>query len=397
LYGSLLKSGWKMVRESALASIVDWLVAGAPPPRSLESLIEELATRLRKAELPIDSANVNIFNIHPIFPGTAVVWTSKRGVRRKTYSHEFMASATYRNTPIFNCINMRRMLRYRFDSSDPETESDTRITYLKAGYTDLLLLPLFDSDGTINKAVLFGTKSQGGFGQDEVASLRRLQSPLARLVETFSDKMEKATALSTYVGKNISNKVLKGHIARGQGEAIPAVLLFVDLVGFTAFSNAHPSAEVVKTLNDFYEIVHEAVLAGNGEILKFIGDGALVIFPVPDDPTAQRSVAQDALNSIADARLACLNRDDGESFAFRASLHIGEVFYGNIGSKERLDFTAIGPAVNLASRLLDEASELNAVTVCSEDFSKLLDPSQATEVKRPLKGFDETVSVFVLE
>ena len=87
----------------------------------------------------------------------------------------------------------------------------------------------------------------------------------------------------------------------------------------------------------------------------------------------------------------------GESLAFRASPHIGEVFYGNIGSKERLDFTAIGPAVNLASRLLDEASELNVVTVCSEDFSKLLDPSQASEFKRPLKGFDETVSVFVLE
>jgi adenylate cyclase len=386
-----------MVRESALASIVDWLVAGAPPPRSLESLIEELAIRLRKADLPLDSANVSIFHVHPIFPGTTVIWTSMRGVRRKTYTHEFMASASYRNMPVFRCVNTRRMLRYRFDDSDPETESHTRITYLTAGYTDLLILPLFDSDGTINKAALFGTKSQSGFGEDDVVSLRRLQSPLARLVETFSDKMEKATALSTYVGKTISSKVLKGHIARGQGEAIPAVLLFVDLVGFTALSNTRPSDEVVKTLNDFYEIVHEAASAGNGEILKFIGDGALVIFPVLDDSTAQRSVAQGALNSVADTRLACLNRDDGESLAFRASLHIGEVFYGNIGSKERLDFTAIGPAVNLASRLLDEASGVNAVTVCSEDFSKLLGPSQATEVKRPLKGFDETVSVFVLE
>lgn len=162
-------------------------------------------------------------------------------------------------------------------------------------------------------------------------------------------------------------------------------------------SNNASGSDVLEVLNKFYEIINVSVIANYGEILKFVGDGALVVFPVVDDITAQEAAAQNALNSVARSRIE-LEKNQGEiAMEFRAALHIGEIFYGNIGSKDRLDFTAIGPAVNLASRLLDQASTLDAKTVCSEEFNSIMSTTKENGTKCDLKGFDNAVSVFVVE
>jgi adenylate cyclase len=171
----------------------------------------------------------------------------------------------------------------------------------------------------------------------------------------------------------------------------------VDIVGFTDISNSHPANEVVKILNDFYEIINSSVEINYGEILKFIGDGALVIFPVVDDLTVQESTARNALNAVARARVELKDHQGKTAIEFRASLHVGEIYYGNIGSQNRLDFTAIGPAVNLASRLLDKAGTLNAKTVCSEAFQAITSVVTDTGTTCELKGFKEPISVFVVE
>ena len=184
---------------------------------------------------------------------------------------------------------------------------------------------------------------------------------------------------------------------RGDGETISAVILFVDIVGFTDLSNSQPATEVLKVLNDFYEVINSSVEANYGEILNFMGDGALVIFPVVDDLTAQEAAARNALNAVARSRAELQDQDGVTAIEFRASLHVGEIFYRNIGSQSRLDFTAIGPAVNLASRLLDKASALNAKTVCSEAFESITNVVTDCGTSCELKGFKEPVSIFVVE
>ena len=154
----------------------------------------------------------------------------------------------------------------------------------------------------------------------------------------------------------------------GGGETISAVVLFADVIGFTRLSNELPSTEVLKTLNRFFAAIDAAVGPNNGEILKFMGDGVLAIFQTPDDLTAQEAAANSALDAVTQARKVLAEEDDGPAVDFRAALHIGDVFFGNIGSGSRLDFTAIGPTVNLASRMLDAASADNAHTVCSDAF-----------------------------
>ena len=206
------------------------------------------------------------------------------------------------------------------------------------------------------------------------------------------DTMEGGLGNDTIKGGR-GNDLMKG----GEGETISAVTLFVDLVNYTAMSNSHSRTEVIKVLNVFYDINDTAVVANYGEILKFIGDGALIIFPVVDDLTALEAAAQNALNTVASSKAKIESHSSDTPIEFRASLHIGEIFYGNVGSQNRLDFTAVGPAVNLASRLLDQASILNVRTVCSEKFNAITSIVVVTGTKCDLKGFNEAVSVFVVE
>ncbi len=387
-----------MNSDHDITSIVTWLMAGAPPPGSLENLVEAFAEQLISAGFPIDSIALYKYNIHPIFPANGVQWTKKRGVRQQTIPHDFIGSQDFQNSPQATTIRDRRMLRYQLKENDnDDLQLPTISSYRKSGYTDVVALPLFNVDGSTNKSLLIGTRHDNGFSDDQVRHMRRLQAPIARVSEHFGDRSDMEVVLSTYLGKETGRKVLDGRIQRGDGDTISAVILFVDIVGFTDLSNSLPATEVLRILNDFFEVINSSVVANYGEILKFMGDGALVIFPVVDDLTAQEAAARNALNAITLSRVELQGHDDVTAIEFRASLHVGEIFYGNIGSQSRLDFTAIGPAVNLASRLLEKAGALNAKTVCSEAFKSISNVVADSGTSCELKGFEQPISIYTVD
>jgi len=383
--------------DEKTTSIITWLVAGAPPPGTYENFIGAFSQRLVPAGVPIDSVAFYKYNIHPIFPAEGVIWTKKRGVQHLHVPNDMVQSEAFQNGPQAKTIHMQRMLRFRFDGEEDDGGDPTLKGYRDAGYTDLICLPLFNVDGSVSRCVFFGTKAEKGFNNDVVMRLRRLQAPVARVCEHFGDRSDMTVSLTTYLGQDIGRKVLDGDIRRGEGEIISAVILFVDLVGYTSMSNSRSGAEVLKVLNAFYQIIDTAVVSNYGEILKFIGDGALIIFPVVDDLTALEAAAQNALNAVVSSRTEIENHDSDTPIEFRASLHIGEIFYGNVGSQNRLDFTAVGPAINLASRLLDHAATLNAKTVCSYEFRAIAGDVTDVGKKCDLKGFDQPVPVFIVE
>lgn len=380
-----------------IMSLVTWLIAGAPPPSSFDSFIEAFSKRLVSAGFPIESIALYKYNIHPIFPADIVLWTTKNGVRQITVPSELVKGAEFQSYPQARTIRDQRALRYRFTEGEADHNDPTIKRYRDSGYTDLLCLPLFNVDGSVTRCAFYGTTSKEGFSEDLVKQLRRLQAPFARVCEHYGGRNDMKVSLTTYLGEKIGQKVLDGKIQRGDGETIAAVILFVDLVGYTAMSNTVSGTRVLEILNNFYETINTSVVANYGEILKFVGDGALVVFPVVDDLTAQEAASQNALNAVVRSRIELQKNQGDMVLEFRAALHIGEVFYGNIGSKDRLDFTAVGPAVNLASRLLDQASILDAKTVCSEEFNAIANIATGNGTRCDLKGFDKAVSVFVVE
>ncbi len=201
--------------------------------------------------------------------------------------------------------------------------------------------------------------------------------------------------LSTYVGRGAGSRVLLGNIVRGDAEKIPSIILFTDLRNFTALSNEQPAEVVIETLNVFYDVAESAIVRNGGEILKFMGDGLLAIFPTPDDLSAQMAAATGAVAALEETRRV-LKEKSCDDLQFRAALHLGDIHYGNIGSRSRLDFTAVGPSVNLAARLMSVADELEAETVCAEAFSSLV-PGRAGHLgDRKFKGFAQSHGIFGL-
>lgn len=386
-----------MVNAQKLSATINWLTAGAQPPKNLAQIVEECATRLISAGVPIDTFVVNGIFLNAVVRGIRTIWTQKNGVRVRTMDRGFMDDGDFLVMPQYACVSSKKIVRYRFDGNDPDVAAEQWQAYEAAKFTDFLFLPLINLDGSVSGCIEAATRVPGGFSDEQVVALRRMQAPVARIKEYFTERRDKQITLATYVGEKASQKILGGSIGLGDGEKISAVVMFADIAGFTEISNTLAAEEALRVLSRFYSVIDVAVSENNGEILKFIGDGVLAIFPTPDDITAQEGAAADAIQALEDCRMALSAQTESPGIRFRASLHLGELFFGNVGSENRLDFTAIGPTVNFASRMLEEASRRNAFAVCSEQFRHVAPDLRTETVDCSFKGFPGNSKVHILD
>jgi len=211
-----------------------------------------------------------------------------------------------------------------------------------------------DTVGPMPDSPVLGWAGTRPFGPAEAGRLRQAARFAAGPLAALATRAASAALLEAYLGRRSAARVLAGPLRREVGETIRAVLLFADLRSFTALSEAEPPAAVIAALGGWFDCIGGAVHAFGGEVLKFIGDGVLAIFPVGEKP---REACDAALRAVASAKagmahLATSRREQGlPPLSFGVALHLGEILWGNVGAADRLDFTAIGPAVNLVSRL----------------------------------------------
>ena len=283
---------------------------------------------------------------------------------------------------------------------DPECPNDYGIVEeLRAeGVTDYLIQPLPFTNGEVH-AVSWTTTQPGGFSDDHLAALEAIRRPFARVAEVYALRRVAATLLGTYVGRGAGERILQGRIRRGDIERIEAVILLSDLRDFTGLSDRLPGEAVIGLLNGYFDCLVPAIAAHGGEVLKFVGDGLLAIFPVAADP---RAACRSALAAAADAR-AALTEINAERVArgevalrYGLALHLGEVLYGNIGSAGRLDFTTVGPAINLTARLETLTRDLGRDLVTSSAFARHCSGSLTSLGSFHLRGFREPQEVFAL-
>lgn len=389
--------GTPKLRKSRISGLRHWLVAGAPGSQSYSETIAEVGARLRAAGIPIDQFGTYKTMVHPELPGRLDAWSPKAGVRQVLLTSEHLSEEMWVGSPAHRCSSTGREVLYTI-GKDPDFDSraDQKRLGLR-GYTQVVCLPLHSSYTPLCNVASFSTKAAGGFPVETIDALRDLQAPISRVTESFILHKSTTDVLSTYVGRDAGARVLAGNIVRGDTEVIPAVLLFTDLVGFTALSNSTAPEDVIKLLNHHFTVLDGAVRAQGGEILKFIGDGALSIFPTPDDQAARSAAALAAIAAVEDTRHAMQRDPQICRIKFRAALHLGDVHYGNIGSRNRLDFTIVGRGVNLASRMLEEATRLNESTVCSAEFAHLVDQTSRHLGSVELKGFENPQTLLALD
>jgi adenylate cyclase len=297
-------------------------------------------------------------------------------------AHEIRDVVPYENNPIRQVIEGGKTIRRRLDV--PDNELDFSILHdLKAkGGTDYLSLRIASAHGR-GYAVSYATDRSGGFSTQEVDAMAHLSHRLQGACDTYSQRALTRNLLNAYLGSSAGPKVLAGQVRRGTGEEIAAVLWSSDLRGFTARSDRLAGDRMIAILNALFEAQAKAIHGHGGEILKFIGDGLLAIFPI-DDVGRAEDAAENALDAASEALAAVSDLADDPSMAGEppltivVALHQGNVIYGNVGSADRLDFTVIGPAVNLVSRIEGAAKALDQPIVVSDDFARAY--------KRPLRS-----------
>jgi adenylate cyclase len=385
-----------------LAPLLGWLEGPGRRLIETEAFVEALGEQLVEIGLPIDRITTGIPMLHPQIASSSVVWEPARLAHERQWQMTSLTRSMYERSPLYVVYRGDGPVRVRVASTAEPGEYGIIQDLRDESFSDYIALPAPFSDGTI-KAMTFATRQEGGFKDAEIAALQVLMPHFAYLLEIQTLRRTARVLLDTYVGRISGQRVLQGQIKRGQGEDLRAIIWFSDLRGFTELSDALSNEALIALLNDYFGALTRAVEEQQGETLKFIGDAMLAIYPIAT-ASSGRKAAQRALASArsAQARIAEINlarkSSDQAIIQWGLALHVGEVHYGNIGGETRLDFTVIGPAVNLAARLQSLSARLGEGCVISDDFAALLrDRSELRDLgAHALKGIADERQVFGL-
>lgn len=359
--------------HDSLDAIAEWLVGSARRIESVVRALDEFAWRLLAAGLPLLRVTLNTSTLHPQYLGATFTWfrTTGQSVLRLV-AHEVAARIRYEDNPVLRVVVGGETLRRRIDVADAMLDFPILHDLKAQGATDYLALPVASAHLARNYMVTYVTDRPGGFTESEIADLTRVSQRLPVLVDMHSQKAISRNVLNAYLGAKTGRKVLEGQIRRGTGEEINAVLWSSDLRGFTPRSDRLPGDRMIALLNAVFDAQAKPIHDHGGEILKFIGDGLLAIFPI-ETPGAATEATRHALEAAVEALAAVRGLGDelGEPpLHIVVALHVGTAIYGNIGAANRLDFTVIGPAVNLVSRVEAVAKALDLPIVVSDEFAR---------------------------
>ena len=366
-----------------VGALFDWLVDGAPEASTSEELITRMGNDLRAAGLPVDRAAVFVTTLHPTVIGRAFWWEPDKPIRILDLTLQKQEEPAVKNSPVTEVGVTKQEIRKRLSDGVGPDEYAVYHELVAEGFADFVCFPIVFLRGETH-AVTFATRDPKGFSDRDIDDLRRIVRPLARVAEIYALSRTAANLLSTYVGRNSGERILAGNIFKGDIELIRAVIWFSDLRGFTERTARQTPRETIDMLNKVFDCQVPTIQKHGGEILKFIGDGLLAIFPLNgEDGTAVVAAASAALDSAdeAFAELEKQNAGAQNPVSFGLALHVGSIAYGNIGGSSRLDFTAIGPAVNVAARLEGLTGKLGRRLVLSADLAK--------HVQRPLEDLGE--------
>ena len=384
---------------SELEKLTKWLMDGARSAPTAPVFLQETCERLVAAGLPLWRVAAFVQTLHPDVFGRSFVWRPGAEVVVNTATFDLPESPEFTRNPLAILYAGGHEVRYRLD--DPESRRFPLLDDLRAeGVTDYIALPLSFTDGSTH-ASSWTTKAPDGFTDEHLAALRSIIPPFSRLGEIFALRRTAASLLDTYVGNRAGERIMAGQIRRGHAEAMRAAIWRSDLRGFTALSDRLAAEVVVDILNQYFDCQVPAIRKYGGEILKFMGDGLLAVFPIAKDGGNLAEVCARVLDAAREssADVEAMRYPSGEAverFRFGVALHIGEILFGNIGGSSRLDFTCIGPAVNLAARLEKIAGRLGRTVVASSAFAGASAADWNELGEFPIAGFAKAQRVYGL-
>lgn len=411
-----------MTTNDGIDTLCDWLANAGLRGEPETSLVSGFCERAVAAGLPISRAMVLIDTLHPIYEGRLVRWghdPSKPPVQEygRTAMPEGLvhlntsaeqpseALSSWRESPFFYMLQIGADTLRRRLTVENDAEFSILHDYRTVGLTDYIaVVSRFAPESAIGEmdAVYssWATDRAGGFDDQQIAVLTRIIPALALAFKAAALTRMIGTLMETYLGRDAGRRVLNGHIMRGVADRIDAVVWFSDLRGFTHITDSAPE-QIIPFLNDYADVIVSAIHAHGGDVLKLIGDGILAIFTGSDRAhscAAALAAATDMRNGVVavNQRRA---RDSLPVTDVYLGLHVGKVYYGNVGSAERLDFTVVGPAVNEASRIATMCRSIEQPILVSQSFANVDGiRSRLVSVGRyALRGIAEPQELFTLD
>jgi adenylate cyclase len=392
--------------------ITDWIVRRGLEGAAETDLLREFCERCNAANLVISRALAVIDTLHPVHEGTVFRWRSddveENAVTEYGRTTEGAAAESWQRSPFYRLLQSGgEELRRRIGFGEPADFAI--IQEMKdLGHTDyIIFVHRFASDATIGEMdcvySAWSTLAAEGFSEADVAALRRLVPALGLAIKSAALAKVAATLVEVYLGRDAGRRVLEGRIQRGVADRIEAALWFSDLRSFTTITDTASPGEIIPLLNDYAEAVITSIHEAGGDVLKLIGDGILALFRADDPSEACRRAL--TAEEILRTRMKELNEkrraEERPVTSVYIGLHIGEVFYGNIGSVDRLDFTVVGPAVNETSRIASMCRSVDRPVLISSTFADCLTDTERARLvsvgRFALRGVGQAKELFTLD
>ncbi len=403
---------WELT--AALKDLTDWLIRQGLENTPVEIWLEACCKRLVAAGIPLQRVNITMRAHHPEIGNVAFRWHRDGGNERQDFLRRTDAPEEYVRSPIYYLLNNNiEEIRQKLTDPEPVLSFPIFDELRDRGATDYYAVKRFflrqDDATSVNPMqaeegviISLTTDAPGGFTDAHLDGLRQLLPSLCLTLKCGANRLMAEDITAAYMGRDASKRVLSGDITRGSSQTMSAVIWYFDLQGFTKLSETLPGNSIIEMLNECLAEAVDVVERNGGNVLKFMGDGMLAIFDMDQIPEARR-VAIEAALELRDAFVSLNERRAAEGLAttgFTLSLHAGDVLYGNIGGKTRLDFTVIGPAVNTTSRILGMCSAVDqAIVISAKVAAPLLDsiPELVSLGQYRLRGVTERQELFTLD
>ncbi|MDA5558635.1 DUF427 domain-containing protein [Shimia sp. MMG029] len=350
--------------------LVDWLMRWAAFEKTPEDFMAALGRKMQESGIAIKRMAAMIWSLHPMIAGRHYIWTRDTDeITTYTPSYDLHSHPSYLNSPLYHVSQGLGGVRQKLDVPGLDMKFPIMDELRAEGATDYVAMPLFFSNGQINVLTLTSDHPKG-FTTANLGLIFEVSSVISRFFEVFTQKENAQSLLETYVGPRTGARVLGGEIRRGDGDDIDAAIMFCDLRDSTRMEEELGRAAYIDLLNTFFETASTIIENHGGEVLKFIGDAVLAVFPDTEDGTDAGAAALHAAREIVQQLEALRDEDPPIRCDCSIGISYGRVTYGNVGSRERLDFTVIGRPANVAARLGDYGKKLGHRIVVSDEVAR---------------------------
>jgi adenylate cyclase len=389
-------------------AVTDWLMQQALGQADIEDIFDGCCQRLDAAGLPVARAMIFFRTLHPLYASTIMFWHRGENVRSSRTRHEdAFTSDEFTNSPIYRLSTTRTpFLRRRLRGDTALLDFPVLEDLKEQGSTDYLAYKVAFSSDTEDEEYEDGiigswtTERPSGFTDQEILWLMRVQSRMAVACKMQIREAVTQNVLDAYLGPNAGDRVMRGNIRRDSGEQIDAVIWYSDMRDSTRWADDLEPEDFLTLINAYFECTAGSVIANGGEVLRFIGDAVLAIFPIDgDSPADSRQAANLAIKAMRDAESgidklnAQRRRDNLEPIQFGLGLHVGRLTFGNIGVAERLEFSVVGPAANEVARLEALCKKLKQRVLASEEFAALTNENWDSHGAHTLRGSSQQINV----